>query len=893
MPIPLEAVVGELHIIGGKRQDVTRPTAVLTAPKRAARGRAGDMLCVLVELRGPEPLPYEALLDRIGEVYWRTPGTITSALRAALASVNDWLMDRNVKAAVSDRHRAGISCAVLRGAEILIAQVGPAAAYVAHYGQVERFPSIDLVPPAMGVTRSVEIRFSQAVLNPGDMLLLCNQGAVERLPDPAASDLLVYTDVETVLQTLETGTGANDLVALVIESAAQDKARAESQSPAPARAPERHERPAPEPELEVEIVQVEPARIEQPAPARHRPEPPAPAVEPARVEPLPSPPPVEPVAASVVEPRAPAQAVPSLEPALGRPPVRLRTDRPVSTLTPAHLPPPAAPEPAEIAPVAPALAPEVVVQEIAPSRAWTAEPLATEPGAAAPADTVPIEAGPSEPANVETRCEPVPPSRPVVPEHSLQPGPAPEPESEPEAEQVEAVEPEPLPPAPPRTLWTQHVRGIVAQWQMRRRLSRIAHSLAAGLTVAAHGAGELLRRTLPEDTLEPQPPGKTANAVFAVLSLALPLVIALAVYTTYSDYSTTARYLAFLSEARQEAAQAISARDVAARRAKWQAAYNQAIAALTVRPSAPEARQVRDEAARALDQLDNVARVKTSLLWDFKSPGARRLAVQGPNLFVLDRAAQRMFQFTLNDAGDGVKDQGEPPTRLFKTQTVSERQVGDLIDLIWMPSGGARARSSLLVLDSGGLLDYDLAWNVRSAPLGPGAPGGAPTGTRAIAAFGGNLYLLDPAAGRLLRYRPQGEGYGAPESYFDKPPGDLGTAIDLGIDGNVYVLYADGRIRKFFAGAERPFAASRIADPIRRPVAITVDSEARQGAIYVADAHGARILQLNTDGAYLRQFRAIGDAFDALEDALVDERGGRLFALSNGKLYVARLPAGP
>lgn len=864
MPIPLEAVVGELHIVGGKRQDMTPPTAVITAPKRAARGRAGDMLCLLAELRGPEPLPYEDLIERVSEVYWRTPGTITSALRAALAAVNDWLMDRNVKADVNDRHRAGVSCAVLRGAEVIIAQVGPAAAYVAHYGQVERFPASDMVPPAMGVTRSVEIRFSQSQLNPGDMLLLCNQGAVERLPDPVVSDLLVYTGVETVLQTLEQQTGSGDLVALVIESAAResatrDKVRSALQASTPPPTPVRYERPAPE--LELEIVQIEPVHIERPVPA----------------------PTVEPPARAPVEPPVPIQA-----------PVSVQPSEPV------------APEPTRIEPPVEIAAAQENVQEPdlsgEASRDWTAEPVAQEPEFSLPVETMPVkaelvEAEPVEAEAVEAEpveVEPTPVVQPAWPVVQAQPEPHPQLESEPEPEPVKEPEEEPE-PSVPRVPWTQQARETMASWQLRRRLSRIGGSLAAGLTVAARGTGELIKRTLPENTLQPQPPGKTANAIFAVLSLALPLILALAVYTTYSDYSTAARYQAFLSEARNEAAQAPAARDVATRRAKWTAAYHQSTAALTVRPGGLEARQVRDEAARALDQIDNVSRLKTSLLWDFKSPGARRLAVQGPNLFVLDRTVQRLYQFTLNDSGEGVTDKGEPPTRIFKTQMVSERQVGDLVDLVWMPSGGARARSSLLVLDSNGLLDYDLAWNVRSVPLGQGAPTGAPTGTRAISAFGGNMYLLDAAAGRLLRYRPQGEGYGTPENYFEKPPGDLGAAIDLGIaaDGNVYVLYADGRIRKFFAGAERPFAAANIADPIRRPVALNVDSEIRQGALYIADAHGTRIVQLNTDGAYVRQFRALNDVFDALEDVLVDEHEGRLFALSGGKLYVARLPAGP
>lgn len=173
--------------------------------------------------------------------------------------------------------------------------------------------------------------------------------------------------------------------------------------------------------------------------------------------------------------------------------------------------------------------------------------------------------------------------------------------------------------------------------------------------------------------------------------------------------------------------------------------------------------------------------------------------------------------------------------------------------------------------------------------------GPAPLGARSLAAFGGNLYLLDTAAGQVLRYKPQGDGYGtAPENYFDKNL-DLSNSIDLAIDGSVYLLQSDGNVRKFFGGSDKPFAVSGLTEPIKKPVTLAVDAEARQGALYVADAGSpgtpGRIVQLNPDGAFIRQIRATTDAFNALEDVLVDERNGRLFVMSGGKLYVARIPA--
>ena len=63
--------------------------------------------------------------------------------------------------------------------------------------------------------------------------------------------------------------------------------------------------------------------------------------------------------------------------------------------------------------------------------------------------------------------------------------------------------------------------------------------------------------------------------------------------------------------------------------------------------------------------------------------------------------------------------------------------------------------------------------------------------------------------------------------------------------------------------------------------------------MYIADEGASRIVHLNTDGALVRQIRASNDAFNALQELFVDERAGRLYVISGGKLYAARVPAAP
>jgi len=745
------------------------------------------MLFVLVDLRGPAPLPYRDLVDRIEAAYWRTPGTVTSALRAALAIANDWLMDRNVQLEVADRLRAGVSCAVLREAEVWIAQAGPAAAYVAHHGQVERFPARQVAAPAMGASRGVEVRFSRAALSPGDVLLLCDSATAERTTDQAIAEAIVYTGVQAALQNLEKLAGSNDLIALVIEGAAERKTKAAIQPPQPSG----RAAPSEVPKAPVE-ERLQPTRV--------------PAIQPPTPE------------ARIEADKARwEQRMDERSTSLNRGP-RVGTAEPIKP-----------PEPQVEAEAVQEVAPVALAQRLS--------------GLAA----------------------------------RLRPRPAVEPEIETEV-------------APAASTWRQRLGERVAELNLRDRARAIGGSLRAGGIVAARGIATVLQRMLPEGVVSQQR-GKAADTVLITFAVVIPLVVLVLVAASYKQHSTLDRFQSLLSSARNEAAQAATLQDPAARRARRVSSLEQAQSALEIFPQDADARAARDDAQRALDQIDNVVRLDATLLWDWKSPGPYRLAAQGVNLFVLDRAANRVFQLTLNESGDAVADAkaGEPPTRAYKSQTVNERQVGDLIDLIWMPQSGTRTRSSLLILDSGGLLDYDLAWNLRAVALGQGS---VPTGARAIAAFGGNLYVLDAGGNQLWRYKPQGDGYGGtPESYFDKPLGDLGSALDVAIDGSVYLLLADGRIRKFFGGAEKNFAIAGLNEPLKKPVALAVDAEARNGAVYVIEA--GRVVQFNPDGAFIRQFRAAGDAFDALQDLVVDERNGRMFVMSGGKLYVTHVPAVP
>ena len=120
-------------------------------------------------------------------------------------------------------------------------------------------------------------------------MLLCDAGAAERLSEEAVAKVLVYTGVEAALQKLEKLTGSGDLIALVIESAAEAKTKAAL-------------------EASVQVAPVEPVRPAPVPPILPRPEPePAVSLEPVRAEPAK---PIEPVEKIVpVEPPEPIEEI--------------------------------------------------------------------------------------------------------------------------------------------------------------------------------------------------------------------------------------------------------------------------------------------------------------------------------------------------------------------------------------------------------------------------------------------------------------------------------------------------------------------------------------------------------------------------------------------------------
>jgi hypothetical protein len=379
------------------------------------------------------------------------------------------------------------------------------------------------------------------------------------------------------------------------------------------------------------------------------------------------------------------------------------------------------------------------------------------------------------------------------------------------------------------------------------------------------------------------------------LAIGIPVLLAITVILAYRTLGADARFRGLIEQAEKAVGLAQTAGSTTeSSRPHWETALIHAESAVELRPDDQVAAALQAQAQVALDSLDGIVRLQPVLLHDL-GPGTlpRRLVVHGQMIFVLDPAGGWVFRLTLNQTGDGVIDPGGMPI-IKKDDPLQDGVVGDLVDFVWVDLVGGRQTSGLLILEQdGALVSYDPVWEGEGGTLQLqrsflGMPPEAP---KVIGTYDGRLYVLDTVLNQVRRYEPLGDTYPErPDHYFVIPPTKpLSKAVDMAIDGYIYLLYADGEVAKFLRGNPEAFDVRGVPGNLSQAVALAVDPDSSSGTVYVADRGNRRVVALDPEGEFLAQYYAEG-AFDALEALEVDEAIRRVYVISGGRVYVAPLP---
>ncbi len=387
------------------------------------------------------------------------------------------------------------------------------------------------------------------------------------------------------------------------------------------------------------------------------------------------------------------------------------------------------------------------------------------------------------------------------------------------------------------------------------------------------------------------------------VALTIPLVTLVMVVMTRVQYESTrrAQFDAIQTEAQALYDTATSTGDPTAIRAGLREALATIDLGLALNPNDDVLLSLQRRIQHRLDEINTVQRLfHFWQLAELREPvdtpaDSGRIILHEGDVFLLNRGSDHVYKFILNDAGDALQPQDSEPMLMARDELRGGIQVGQLVDIAWVEAGGQRSLSTFMALESGGsLLAYDVQQGIDVLPVADSDKWIKPA---AIGGYFGNLYVLDPLQSRIMKYVPVDNAYTAPPSdYLDPRLGiDLTGAVDLAIDGNMYVLFADGAVKKFYDGAEQPFALTGLPDPMRGPTTLFVSGEQKpdaHGYLYITDSGNERVLQFDKNGAFLRQFMAQPDQsqFRGLRSIYVDEERQRMYVLSGRTLWLSDIP---
>lgn len=140
--------------------------------------------------------------------------------------------------------------------------------------------------------------------------------------------------------------------------------------------------------------------------------------------------------------------------------------------------------------------------------------------------------------------------------------------------------------------------------------------------------------------------------------------------------------------------------------------------------------------------------------------------------------------------------------------------------------------------------------------------------------YDNKLYSVDKGSSQIVRY-VQNRNVFSDKSAWLKQPANLSDARDLAIDGNIFVLKADG-VSKFTLGQPQNFSLPQLPQALSGATRIHTDKF--QSSIYLVDPVNSRIVLVTKSGGLQRQL--VSEKFSELKDIYVDESSHTIYALT-------------
>jgi hypothetical protein len=148
-------------------------------PRKTARGRNSDLLIIYLTMSGNSPIDersQEQILERLAQLFYKTQGSMTAALKTIAEQLNKFLLDRNLRSTSTGHQGVGLlTLAVLKDEKLTLGFCGPTHAYLVKADGTQHLHDPEISGRGLGLTRSINIRFFQTNIKPNDILVMSPQ----------------------------------------------------------------------------------------------------------------------------------------------------------------------------------------------------------------------------------------------------------------------------------------------------------------------------------------------------------------------------------------------------------------------------------------------------------------------------------------------------------------------------------------------------------------------------------------------------------------------------------------------------------------------------------------------------------------------------------------------
>ena len=296
-----------------------------------------------------------------------------------------------------------------------------------------------------------------------------------------------------------------------------------------------------------------------------------------------------------------------------------------------------------------------------------------------------------------------------------------------------------------------------------------------------------------------------------------------------------------------------------------------------LRPNDPELAAYYRQGQEVLDTLNQIIRQEVTAIAAPPEATLTQMAVQGQNLYILD--STNMQVYVINLSIDGMQSGfANPISGMRRDVVVSGYPVGEIFDIAFDED-----QNRIVAIDRNGVV-------VECSPQFLECAAQQLQGTEnwgnpvAATIWGGRIYILDPGVGygQIWRYERSGGLYNnAPTEYFGGVSAPtITSAIDFAIDGNgsIYVLLAEGRVRKYQSGEAQPFDFNAFPEgqDLVSATAMFLDDRPQSQNLYIVDRYRRAIHETSLIGNFRNSYHTFNESyFDLLAVMVVTQMGNR------------------